>query len=288
MTSPDTAVAPIVYIGIDVGGTKVRAIAAGADGLPVSVFSEPTEPDLVPQLCRIVADMGGESLRAVGVGVPGAVDPISGLISQIPNIPLINGVALAPLLSARLGVPVRVENDLSAAALAEHDLGGHDAETLAVLAAGTGIGLGIVHAGSIVQGRGGAAGEIANLPLADGRELEDAVSISGLKSAYLVHGGSPEHEVRDIIRGAESGGIAQLAAVDEYARHLSTGVRIVTSVLDPGLIVLTGGIGSQQVMRDALHRHLDGSPAQERIRASELGDESPARGALQLALLAAR
>lgn len=287
MTSPDNAVTPITHIGIDVGGTKIRAIAAGSDGTPLAVFSEPTEPDLVPQLCRVIADFGTESLRAVGIGVPGAVDPISGLISQIPNIPLIDGVALAAELSARLAVPVRVENDLSAAALAEHELGGHGAETLAVVAAGTGIGLGIVHGGSIVHGQAGAAGEIANLPLADGRELEDAVSISGLRGAYREHGGDPEHEVRDIIRGAEAGGAAQLAAIDEYARHLATGIRIVTSVLDPGQIVLTGGIGSQAVLRDALLRHLAGSVAQGRIRASTLHDESPARGALLLALQAA-
>lgn len=288
MTSPDTVVAPVCYIGIDVGGTKVRAIAAGSDGIPITVFAEPTEQDLVPQLSRIIESFSGNSLRAVGVGVPGTVDPISGLISNIPNIPLIDGVALAPELSARVGVPVLVENDLSAAALAEHELGGHDAETLAVVAAGTGIGLGIVHAGSIVQGCTGAAGEIADLPIIDGRQLEDAVSITGLKNAYLLHGGDPAHEVRDIIRGAEAGGTANLAAIDEYARHLATGVRIITSVLDPGQIVLTGGIGSQTILRDTLLRHLDGSPAQARIRSSILHDESPARGALLLAMLAAK
>ena len=268
-------------IGIDVGGTKVRAIAADEHGVVLAEATEPTAPEIVAQLVRLIRDLG--PAHGIGIGVPGAVHPETGVITKVPNVPELEGLTLAAHLEQALGAPVAVENDVLTAALAER---GEDAgEPLAVVAAGTGIGLGLVYRGSVLRGAHGAAGEIADLPLPDGRILEDHVSISGLLQAYRTAGGTTAADTNELFDEASAGSPAATQAIDEYAKWLAYGMRTVVATVDPGRIVLTGGLGGAPATRAALRRHLD--PAIDAIIVvSEHGGDAPAQGALRLAAAA--
>ncbi|MFE7117302.1 ROK family protein [Streptomyces sp. NPDC057654] len=274
------------FVGADVGGTKVRTLVTDDNGTVVQSSTEPTEHDVVGQLTRQIRALGAGRVRAVGVGVPGVVAPDTGVISRAPNVPGLDGLPLADELAAVLGLPVTVENDIVAAALAEQRLGGHAGETLAVIAAGTGIGLGIVHDGDVIRGDTGAAGEIADLPIGRSRVLEDTVSITGLLRSYRSLGGDKSCSARDVLNAAEAGERRAEQAVAEYASYLALGIRMVAAVLDPARTVLTGGIGSRPEVLAAVRGHL-APPLSERVVPSALGPDSPAHGAVVLALRAA-
>ncbi len=278
-TAPDLA----RIVGVDVGGTKVRALVTDATGRIVDDVREPTEPDVVAQIARIARTLAGTTISGLGVGVPGAVDPQTGRVSRIPNVPRLEGALLAAELSAMLSIPVAVENDLGAAALAEARAAS-TASVLAVVAAGTGIGLGIVHDGARVHGATRAAGALSDIPLPSGGILEDTVSIAGIRRAHVANGGA-DAELSAILALADRGDPSALAAIDHYAEGLAFAVRVVRAVLDPDRLVLTGGLAGSDVVLDALGRRLgDGMSA---LTLSEHGADSPAHGALLLGLQAA-
>lgn len=268
------------WVGLDVGGTKVRAFAdAGDDAL--LEHTEATQSDVVSQLERLAVQLGGGSLAGVGIGVPGSVHPRTGVIAKVPNVPALDGVALADVLGARLGVPVAVVNDVAAAAFAEAAQGGHDGRDLAVIAAGTGIGLGLVVGGEVVHGATGAAGEIADMPVGDGI-LEDRVSAAGLRRAFQQTGGGDGIDVAEILTAAAANEARATTAVASYAWYLAVAVRTVVALADPATVVLTGGIGSHPVVAAAVHAMLE-PELRARVCVSRLGDRSPAHGALLLA-----
>lgn len=271
------------FVGIDIGGTKVRAIVADAECRRLADATEPTSQDVLAQVRRLVVELGEGAAAAVGIGVPGTVDPLSGIVSKVPNVAALDGLPLARQLALEFGIPVAVENDLIAAALAELQVGGHGDSMVAVIAAGTGIGLGLVYRGELVRGARGAAGEIADIPLDGGGVLEDRLSIRGLIAGYRRAGGPVDHGVPEILARAERHDAAAFAAVDEYARMLAFAVRTVVAVVDPARVVLTGGLGSSDLVVGRLRLHLDESMSR-RVTASELGADSPAHGAMLLAL----
>ncbi|MDT0158235.1 ROK family protein [Microbacterium sp. ARD32] len=278
-----TALQNARIVGVDVGGTKVRALVADAAGRIIDDLREPTEPDVVAQIARIVRTQTGPPIVGLGVGVPGAVDPQTGCVSRIPNAPLLDGVPLAALLSTTLHIPVAVENDLAAAALAEAR-SATSASVLAVIAAGTGIGLGIVHDGVLLQGATGAAGEIGDIPLPTGGTLEDTVSIEGIRRAHVANGGV-DAELSTILALAANDDAAALAAIDHYAEGLAFAVQVARAVLDPDRLVLTGGLAGSDVVLDALRRQL--GDAMSGLTVSEHGTDAPAHGALLLGTQAA-
>jgi glucokinase len=160
-------------IGVDVGGTKV-SVAVLEDGVlsdPVLRATEQSSSDaLVDQLAMAIEDAGPAD--AVGIGVPSVIDFATGTARTSVNIPL-QGVPLRQQLSERVGIPVFVDNDATAAALAE----AHDddlnliAQSLVMITVGTGVGGGIVIGGRIYRGATGAAPELGHILI--GADLSD-------------------------------------------------------------------------------------------------------------------
>ena len=164
-------------IGVDVGGTKVIAASLRGNELGESTM-QPTDLNdreaLLGQLVELIESVRGDDLAAVGIGVPSIVEFKTGRVVSSVNIPLAD-VPLREVLSDRLGVPVFVDNDANAAALAEaHDedlkLAAHN---LVMLTVGTGIGGGIVIGGRIFRGSTGGAGELGHTLV--GMRLEPSV-----------------------------------------------------------------------------------------------------------------
>jgi glucokinase len=162
-------------VGVDLGGTKIRAALADLGG---HVLAETTEPAdrhggeaVVEQITALVgrlaktARVARRTVRCVAVGCPGFV-LADGTLTAAFNVPGFEHFALRDRLASAMGTEVLVDNDVNVAAFGEMASGTHGAaRDLVVLAIGTGVGAGIVIGGEVVRGARGAAGEVAYLPL---------------------------------------------------------------------------------------------------------------------------
>jgi glucokinase len=158
---------PLV-IGIDVGGSKLSGVAVGSGGRGATVAEDrrplddrPLDEQVV-DLARDLAQQANAAPAAVGVAVPGQVDPRTGVMRLAVNLQS-GEVAIGPLVEHALGVPCRVEHDARAAALWMLDDGGDPGASLVYLSVGTGISAAIVLDGRLVRGMTGLAGEIGHV-----------------------------------------------------------------------------------------------------------------------------
>ena len=160
----------------DLGGTKLAAAIADARGRIVAELTEPTDPRggvyVAEQIAacadKLAHSVGIEVSRArhVMVGVPGAIDPRTGRVSLTPNIVGLEHFDILRYLRGRFGPDVAIENDVNLAMLGEQALGcASRCRNAAFLALGTGAGLGLLIDDKLFRGAGGAAGEIADLPI---------------------------------------------------------------------------------------------------------------------------
>ena len=211
-------------LGIDLGGSKLALALGDAQGVVKARLRRPTEPsgDPAADVARIAADarrllaeagLGPGDLAAVGVSAPGPVDAARGALVNPPNLPGWGTVPLRDLLAGALGVPVHVENDANAAALAEWRHGaGRGFEDFVYLTMSTGVGGGLVLGGRLYAGALGNAGEIGHLPVEwDGDPC--GCGLRGCLEAY-VGGAAWTRRLRRI--APEAGRTAELAGGREH------------------------------------------------------------------------
>lgn len=246
-------------IGIDIGGTKTEAVVVAADGSVLESVRLPTgfgpEAVIASTLAAVDAltaasGRGTADFTTVGVGIPGAVDAATGRVSHAINLGL-EQLELGADLTAVLGRPVRVENDVNAAALGAFHLFDQPATaSMAYLNLGTGLAAGLVLAGELWRGARGGAGEIGHIlvdpagPLdLDGQHggLEVVASGSGIARQWGRGNGNAVSAVLDAAEGGD-------AAAVEIRRRLFEGVaasvRILVLTVDVDLVVVGGGISS--------------------------------------------
>jgi glucokinase len=162
-------------IGIDLGGTNLRAAAIDQNGTilakisgstPVAHGPGPVVDDMVQSVEKLRVEFGVEHLAGIGAGVPGNIDMAKGVIVGWGNMPVFNGYAMRDELSKRLNTPVILENDANAAALGEQWMGaGGGVDDLVLLTLGTGLGGGIIVGGRILHGQIGMAGEVGHMTI---------------------------------------------------------------------------------------------------------------------------
>ena len=156
-----------LYVGVDVGGTKVAAGLVDVDGRILSNIRVPmvsrssAEAGLNAVLSAIAqATTGSDAIAGIGICSPGPLDPFAGIVLNPPNLPCWRNFALAESVRKVYPVPVKVDNDANAAALAEARWGAaRECKNVFYATIGTGIGTGIVFDEKIFHGRTGAAGE---------------------------------------------------------------------------------------------------------------------------------
>lgn len=294
--------------GVDLGGTKIRAALCGLDGgvllEDVTQTDERGGEHVVTQIATLVralaerANAEWSSVHAVAVGSPGVAHPVTGVMELAPNIPAFGDVPLRDRLAEELGVPVELENDVNMAALGEHWQGhGQGVDDFVFVALGTGIGMGVIVDGDLRRGARGAAGEIAYLPLgADPFDpvthlhgaLEEAVSGAALVRRHLeLTPGSHADRRRapEVFAAARRGEAHARQAIEEQASLTAVAVAAVAAVLDPALVVLGGGIGSQPEFRDGVRAalaRLMTTPIP--VETSRLLDRASLVGAINVAL----
>jgi glucokinase len=160
-------------IGLDLGGTNLRAAAIDKSGTLLEEISGATKfeegreavlSDIVAAISKLRETHGAPGLSGIGVGVPGFIRMKEGLITNSNNLPYLENVPIRDVLSAKLETRVILENDANAAALGEKWMGaGRGVDDLVLLTLGTGIGGGIISGGRIVRGSVGMAGEFGHI-----------------------------------------------------------------------------------------------------------------------------
>src|SRR5882672_7556855 len=160
-------------IGVDLGGTNLRAAAIDRQGAMLDKISGATKftegreavlSDIVEAISKLREKHGAAGLAGIGLGIPGFIRMKEGIITGSNNLPYLEHVPIRDEISRRLGTFVILENDANAAALGEKWMGaGRDVDELVLLTLGTGIGGGIISGGRVIRGYLGMAGELGHL-----------------------------------------------------------------------------------------------------------------------------
>jgi len=292
-------------VGVDIGRRAIRIAVADLDGSIVARLDEPNRCRSASALVRTVRESVSRAVASAGlapddvvstvVGTPGIPDPSAGTVHRAPNLPGWERRGLLRELEEALsedGSDVLVENDANLCAVGEHALGAAlGVDVLVCLTVGTGIGMGLLVGGRLFRGAHGAAGEIADLPYgpdspgADSRSpgpMETAAAAHAVVEAAHARGLAHARTAKDVFRLARSG--------DAEAAKLAYIVAAVTAVLDPGLVVLGGGIGGNaDLLAEPMRRTLAATiPVVPDIVAGQLGEDAVLAGAISTALTTAR
>jgi glucokinase len=318
-------------LGIDVGGTKLAVGIVSPDGQVEGFRSIPARREEGParmierhlELAREVVAAGGgwERIELVGVGIGGPLDPERGIIQSPPNLPGWDEIPLADIVRVSLGRPTFVENDASAAALAEAWWGsGRGCRSFVYLTISTGIGGGIVLDGRLERGANGNAGELGHISVdfrgwpcpgcgrrgcleafASGtniaRRAREAVAV-GLeagtldpRSGLVARAGTADAiTAADVATAAAEGDPVARAVWDETTEVLGAGVATILDVFNPDRIALGGGVAQAgdlllvPVRRRALADALPPAAAAAEIVLAELGPALGVAGAAAIAL----
>jgi glucokinase len=255
-------------IGVDLGGTKLLAGIVDEDGVVVrrNVHSTETgsEERLVAELEAAIDECVDEG-AAIGIGIPSTIDQRRGLAVSSVNVPL-DDLNLREHLSSRFRLPVAIENDANAAALAEHRFGaGRGTGHMVMLTLGTGIGGGLILDGRLYRGSIGAAGELGHITLdiggpdclgnCPGRGHLEALA-SGTATDALARELAAERPDGDLGRAAADGKAvdARLAVdlaadgpgdartlVEQVGTRLGEGIASLVNIFNPEVVVLGGG-----------------------------------------------
>jgi fructokinase len=295
-----------VRIGVDLGGTKIEAIALAADGRELARLRVATPRHdyaaTLTAIASLVSDIEAVAGRrgTVGIGIPGTISPRTGLVKNA-NSTWLNGKPLAQDLPRLLGRPVRFANDANCFALSEaSDGAAAGAEIVFGVILGTGCGGGIVVGREVLVGRNAIAGEWGHnpLPAPRGAEwpgppcycgktgcVEMFLSGPALARDYGEHGGGAL-AAAEIVRRADGDPIAA-AALDRYEGRLARALTAVINVLDPDVIVLGGGLSNIErlyVNVPPLFEPFGAPPEQPQTRLVRAmhGDSSGVRGAAWL------
>lgn len=250
-------------IGIDLGGTKIEAIALDAGGGERFRHRVPTPRGDYAATIEAVASLVAQAEvvvgpSTVGIGMPGVVSPATGLVKNA-NSTWLNGRPLSEDLAARLDRPVRLANDANCFALSEATDGA--AAGLPVVFGvilGTGVGGGLVVNGHVVTGANAIAGEWGHnpLPWPNDHELPGPPCYCGragcLETFLSGPGLARDHQAATgraidpagIVAGAAAGDAGAQASVSRYERRLARGLASIINVLDPDAIVLGGGLSN--------------------------------------------
>ncbi|WBB69431.1 ROK family protein [Micromonospora sp. WMMD812] len=290
-------------VGLDIGGTKTLAALVGPDGKPRDQRHAPTPARSGPAAvldtaARLAADLlPAAGSGPLGVGTAGTVDPATGTIRYATgSLPGWTGTPVAEALAARLGRPVRVANDVHAAALAECWVGaGRDSRHLLLVAVGTGLGGALVRDGHVETGARSASGGVGHLPTPGAERLrcgcgryghlEAIASGTGLAAAYAEETGE-RVSGRAVADRAAAGDPTARQVVDRAGAALGRALAGLVALLDPGAVLLAGGAAETLLPAAAAAYAADLPPAWAHVplRPAALGPHAVAVGAARLAM----
>lgn len=265
-----------MLVGVDVGGTKIEAVAVDDAGTVLGSERVPARPgadlvvDDVVAAVTVLCERVGRTLSAVGVGIPGQVDSARGIVRSVVNLD-IDELYLADRLRERLGVPACVENDVNAAALGaavvlgEVGSGGDgsaEPSPVVLLNLGTGLAAGVVERGRIRHGFSGALGEVGHIPV-DPNQLPCPCGQRGCLETVASGGAvcrlwpQADPPMPDVLRRAAEGEGEAIRVRDIVTHAIVDALQIVVQAYDPRRVVIAGGMAKTgQPLLDAIAQQL--------------------------------
>lgn len=295
-------------IGIDLGGTNLRAALVTSEGNVIRRRKEPTSKRILDSLMLSVESFFSGDVVGIGLGVAGIIDRESGAISVSPNIPVLKGINLVREMKEKFKVPIFIENDANVAALGEKWTGtGKEFSDSVLFTLGTGIGGGVIKDNRLLD----VAAEVGHMTINAGGEkcfcgnsgcLETYASARAIISKVIsalekgreslllqLHEGGPyKLSAEDIYRTALEGDGLAREALKEAGRNLGIGIANIINILSPQAIILAGGlIGAwdiyiQEAIREASKRAFHELFERVKIMPSLLGDDAGVIGSAGL------
>lgn len=304
-TAPAGGSMPVEGIaGIDIGGTKIAGVIVAGEGTTILARGSVAAPasrggdamaDAAAELALELAAQAGLRLDAVGVGAAGVIDHETGTI-RAASATFVDwaGFPLGPALEERLGVPVRVENDVNAFLLgevADSARGEHD--VLGVML-GTGVGGAVLIDGELRHGPGGAAGEIGHTPgysdlvctCGQTGHLETLASGLSIGRRYAERVGGETPDARIVAERARAGDVDALSVFADAGRALALACSSAATLLDLPRAIVGGGVASAwDLLEPAIEATLQVAPPISglplRITPARLGGDAVALGAIE-------
>ena len=294
-------------IGVDLGGTQLRAALVDADGTIVRRIDESTSREgrkpLLDQIVGAVSALKTSETAGACVAVPGPVNTSDGLISEGINVPL-RGLPLAALVENRVALPTAVDRDANAALIGEMRYGaGRGLRHVLMLTLGTGVGGSAMVDGALVRGAAGAGGELGHVTLnGDGRPCLGVCRGRGHLEAYASgsaiatdaervarerpNGGLGRRsaaagsiDTRDVVELATEGDVDARAILDEAGRFLGFAIEGLANVFNPELVIIGGSVAAAGELllgpaRHVIEERLMGPAALVRITVAHLGGDA--------------
>jgi glucokinase len=290
-------------IGVDVGGTKVAAAIVAHDGSLAGRLEQHTEvaseDALLAQLDALVEELRpGADVAALGFGIPSRIDQRRGRAVASVNVPLMN-VDFRDRMRERHGLPVAIDNDANAAAIAEWHAGAaRGADDVVMLTLGTGVGGGLILGGAPYRGATGSGAELGHVVVeldglpcrCGGRGHLESYATGLAADGFARERIGPDSDAHDLVRRAKAGENGALELLAEVGRYVGAAVASFVNALEPELVVIGGGYGEaagefllpsarEVIARDAL------PPGRDTLRIveAELGGDAGLIGAGMIA-----
>lgn len=278
-----------IYVGVDLGGTAIKAGICDERGMLLQTCEGPTGTEngelavldnIVHYVRRLVADSpyNWEQVEGIGAGIAGMMDVSGGIVKLAPNLGWRN-VPVKQILEEKLGKAIKIDNDANAAALGEAWSGaGRGIPILVCYTLGTGVGGGIIVNHQIVRGFGGMGGELGHMMIIPDIEaiecgcgkkgcLETVSSATGIirMAKEAVQRGEhtsmallPNISAKDVFDAAKSGDEAAIRIIDRAALYLGKSMALMSVVINPQRFILGGGVSKAgDILLNAVRKYFD-------------------------------
>jgi predicted NBD/HSP70 family sugar kinase len=240
-------------LGIDIGVTKIEALALEGKHHILARRRIPTRRGndrIVQDVLHLVTDITHASTvkpQSLGIGIPGQVDGISGVVHSAVNLS-VSELRIADIITDATGIETHVENDVNAAALGASTALDIQADPIAFINLGTGLAAGIVRQGRIDHGATGICGEIGHIAIDHHRLtcpcgqhgcLETVASGSAVQRLWPVQDKAP---LPDLINQTKLGNQKAQGILDIVINGICTAIQIIALSIDPRTIIIGGGM----------------------------------------------
>ncbi len=295
-------------IGVDLGGTNLRAAAVDQEGNILEKVAGSTQfsggrdgllGDIVTAIQEVRSKVQGKHLKGVGIGIPGFIQIETGIVLGAANLPALDGFPVRDEIQKRLGIPIVLENDANAAALGEQWIGaGRNVSDLVLITLGTGVGGGIISGGQVLHGFLGMAGELGHMtvipegnPCGCGNHgcLEKHASATAITAMGRMLGlGDHNLTAFDVYKLAVGGNPRAQEVFDSFGRALGIALANLINIFNFPLYLLSGGVlGAWDAFTPAMFaevkkRSFTFSRTNTRIEKATLGNEAGLFGAAYL------
>jgi glucokinase len=245
-------------IGVDLGGTKILSGLIGREGRIERRYEIPTplesQEAVLEGLYAAVEELLDDDVAAVGFGIPSTIDQRAGRAVTSVNVPL-KHLDFRDRMHEHFGLPIGIDNDANAAAIAEWKVGaGKGTDDMVMLTLGTGVGGGVIVGGRPLRGSVGAAGELGHMVIefdgppcqgvCTGRGHLEALTSGSAATLRAQEAFGPAVDAHRLIRLAHDHDETALEILTDIGRKLGAAIGSLINIFDPELIVVGGGFGA--------------------------------------------